>query len=398
MVRSTKMYFPLTLSQWMVSLADGLLLPFVNIYMVHTLRFGPALAGTILGISGLGLLVGQLPGGALADRFGVKAVIVIGLFLAALANVAASLTHSPVLFAISYGTSLLASGGTSPAFYQAAMHVAEKKNLQSAGTLIAAQNGGMAGGALLALPLLLSAHLHALFIVAGVVDIIGGVIAMSFLSMEPLDRPRTPFRLSDWIYVPPRRQRIFWPIALAGFLTGILYSQMWSTVPTVWIHAGSPTIFALMWFFNGLAIFLLERRISRGLENRNPFWWMAGASIIYALAIAIFSVGVSLLTLILSFAILTSAEMLYEPFPPVFFAAAAPRGLKARYQGAGNLANATGVVIGPVVGDMLLQWNGTQVVWTAMALLGSMAALSVLRARRTQSGPGLSAETQLLSN
>ncbi len=384
MIRSTKRDYSLTLSQWMVSLAEGLLIPFVNIYMVHTLGFHPALAGTILGVSGLGLLVSQLPGGALADRFGVKIVIAAGLFLAGIANAVTSLTRNPVLLAISYGTSLLASGGTSPAFYQAATRAAEKRNLQSVGALIAAQNGGVAGGALLALPLLLSTHLHAIFVFAGAVDVIGGFVAVSFLDREPEDKPRVPFRLSDWVYLPPRNQRAFWPIAFAGFLTGVLYSQMWSTVPTVWVHAGvPPMVFALLWFFNGAAIFALERRISRGLEHRNAYWWMAGASAIYAAAMGICAIGVGLITLILSFLILTAGELLYEPFPPAFYAAVAPRGLKARYQGAGNFASATGVVAGPVIGDMLLQWNGTQVLWTVMVLLGSMAAITVLHARTT---------------
>ena len=370
----------------MVSLADGLLIPFVNLYMVHSLGFQPALAGAILGLSGLGLVLGQLPGGALADRFGYRRVIVIGFLVAGLANLSALVTRNPIVFGISYGIALFASGSMSPAFYQVASQIKTQSNLRSVGTLIAAQNGGIAMGALLAWPLVAS-NMHEIFLAAAFLDAGGALMAVWLVraSQAIPPAPRTPFRLSDWIYLPPRGKRLFWPIALAGFLTGVLYSQMWSTVPTVWVKTGgSASIFSLLWFFNGASIFLVERRISRGLERCNPFFWLAGASVIYGLAVGIFNIGMSLATLCASFAVLTLAEMLYEPLPPVFYATAAPGGMKARYQGAGNLANALGIVLGPVIGELLLQGGRQQFVWTLMAVLGVLAAVSVLSARRSE--------------
>lgn len=371
----------------MVSLADGLLIPFVNLYMVHSLKFDPALAGAILGLSGLGLVLGQLPGGALADRFGYRRVIVIGFLVAGLANLSALVTRNPIVFGISYGIALFASGSMSPAFYQVAAQIGTQSNLRSVGTLIAAQNGGIAMGALAAWPLV-AHNMHDIFLVASLLDVGGALLAIWLVrATQPVPPPTPrPFRLSDWMYIPPRGQRTFWPIALAGFLTGLLYSQMWSTVPTVWVKAGgNASVFSILWFANGAVIFLVERRISRGLERRNPFGWLAGASVIYGLAVGIFNIGVSLTTLCASFAVLTLAEMLYEPLPPMFYAKAAPRGMKARYQGAGNLANSLGIVMGPVVGDLLLQGGRLQIVWTLMAVLGVLAALAVMSARRSES-------------
>ncbi len=383
MIRSTNVLFPVVFSQWLVSLADGLLLPFVNLYMVRDLGFHPALAGTVLGLAGVGLIIGQLPGGALADRYGTRPVIVAGLLVGGTADFAASLTHNPILFALSYGTSLLSAGIMSPAFYQAVTRMQRAENLRSVSFLIAAQNGGIAGGALLALPLV-SAHLHDIFYAAAVVDAIGACVATVFIRGDSAHRSPAPFKLRDWLYLPPRGPRTFWPIALAGFLTGVIYSQMWSTVPTVWANSGGRvTAFALLWVFNGGAIFFLEPRISRSLERRrNPLSWVAGASLIYAASVGVFAFGVGLGTIILGFVVLTSAELLYEPFPPTFYADAAPRGLTARYQGAGNLANAAGIMIGPVVGDSLLQWTHATTVWVAMVFLGGLAAFSVLHAQR----------------
>lgn len=388
MIRNTSKLAPIVCSQGLVSLADGLLIPFVSLYLVRNLGLSPVLAGTILGLSGIGLIVGPIVGGALADRWGGRPTIIMGLAMAGSADVVAALTREPWLFALAYGLSLLASGSMGPAFYQAALKIGGSRPLRSAATLIAVQNGGIAAGALLAWPLL-GAHLWDIFILAASVDGIGTGLALLFVRESAQQAPFTTFRWGDWIYLPPLNQRQFWPIAMAGLLTGVLYSQMWSTVPTAWIEGKTTTsFFALLWFVNGAAIFMAERRVARLLERYNPYVWMATASLLYAVAIGLLNITMSLATLIFSFVILTLGELIYEPFPPTLYGAAAPAHLKARYQGAGNLAAATGLVIGPIIGELLLQWGGARVVWSAMMLVGVGAALAVQLGRiRAQKHP-----------
>jgi MFS family permease len=126
---------------------------------------------------------------------------------------------------------------------------------------------------------------------------------------------------------------------------------------------------------------MAEQRVSRLLERYNPYAWMAVACLVYAVAVSLFNIRMGLITLISSFVILTLAELIYEPFPPTLYAKAAPLHLKARYQGAGNLAAATGLVIGPVVGELLLQWGGARTVWSVMTVAGIGAAIAVHQGR-----------------
>ncbi|MDA8206219.1 MAG: aminotransferase class III-fold pyridoxal phosphate-dependent enzyme [Thermaerobacter sp.] len=381
-IRYTKELLPVIFSQWIVSLADGVLIPFVSIYLVRDLGLAPAWVGIIVGISGLGIVAGQLPGGALADRLGVSRMIVVGLTVAACANLLAGLTRNPVLFGAAYGVAFFASASISPAFYgAAAAQVGQGKNLRSVGLLITAQNGGIAAGALVAWPFL-SMHLGSIFFLAAFIDVVGIGVAWRFVTRPQPDRGPRAFQWSDWISLPPRENRMFWPVALAGFLLGVLYSQMWSTVPIVWAHrAGAASVFALLWFLNGAAIFTCERPIARALEHRSPKFWMAAAGIIYGMALGLFNLGDTLPVLVVSFGVLTLAELIYEPFPPTFYSAAAPTGHQARFQAAGNVTNAAGLVVGPVIGDLLLQWNRPDLVWSLMAVLGLLSALSIVRAR-----------------
>ncbi|PSR23886.1 MAG: hypothetical protein C7B45_00970 [Sulfobacillus acidophilus] len=380
MIRNSTKLFPIVFSQGMVSLAEGLLIPFVSLYLVRSLGLSPVLAGTILGVSGIGLILGPIVGGALADRCSPRLVIVSGLAWAGSANVVAAVTHDLWLFAFAYGLSLLASSSISPALYQTALKSAGHP-LRSTATLIAVQNGAVAAGALVAWPLL-GSHIGNIFVLAATVNGMGAILALILVGPSTQPAASPSFQWVDWIYLPSLKERQFWSIAAAGFLTGVLYSQMWSTVPTAWLEGQTATgFFALLWFLNGCAIFIAEQRVSRLLERYNPYVWMTAACLVYAFAVGLLNIKMSLITLVTSFVMLTLAELIYEPFPPTLYAKAAPLHFKARYQGAGNLAAATGLVIGPIVGELLLQWGGDRTVWSAMTIIGVCAALVVHQGR-----------------
>src|SRR6186997_1588517 len=68
------------------SLGSTLLFPFFALYITQKFGVGMTQAGILLGMSSLFGLIGSLMGGALADRFGRRKLILFGLVFSALSS------------------------------------------------------------------------------------------------------------------------------------------------------------------------------------------------------------------------------------------------------------------------------------------------------------------------
>src|SRR5690349_23362538 len=91
--RLNKIYYEFPRLFWIVvatSFIDGiggtLLFPFFALYITQKFGVGMTQAGVLLGISSLFGLVGSILGGAIADRFGRRQLILFGLTSSALSS------------------------------------------------------------------------------------------------------------------------------------------------------------------------------------------------------------------------------------------------------------------------------------------------------------------------
>lgn len=90
------MYGVLVLVSFIERLGANILWPFFTLYITGRFEVGMTQAGLVLGAFSAFGLIGNILGGALADKFGRKSVILIGLVFSALSTLSLGLvTVSP---------------------------------------------------------------------------------------------------------------------------------------------------------------------------------------------------------------------------------------------------------------------------------------------------------------
>jgi len=104
---------PLPASFWalwtglLVNRAATFVVPFLGLYLVRERGFSAAVAGQIMALYGLGSALSGPLGGALADRFGRKPTMLLGLLSSAAAVAGLAVARAPVILAALTFTSAL---------------------------------------------------------------------------------------------------------------------------------------------------------------------------------------------------------------------------------------------------------------------------------------------------
>lgn len=83
----------------------GILFGFVPVYL-NSIGYDPFASGLIIGAGTLAYLAVQPPAGALADRFGTRATIIVGLLSSSISILAMTFTQGPLLIAMIIGGGL----------------------------------------------------------------------------------------------------------------------------------------------------------------------------------------------------------------------------------------------------------------------------------------------------
>ncbi len=384
----------LMVAQFFYALGDGFLYPFVAFFLTRDFHLSMADAGLLMGLVGIGYIVGQLPSGYFTDRYGARLVAALAYAVASISIIAAGLVHNLWLWTCLYGLGLIMVGAAFPAVIQAiTLSVKQDNRTQGYSAVILAQNAGIIIGPLLGLSLALY-QFQWIFWIDGICLGVSSVLLLRGVSRRSFPShlsPSTSF-VSFWrscLYFPPWKKSEFWTVALGGTLMGVIYSQLVSTLPMEMEHSMSVLHwYGLLWAMNGALITILQWPVSFVLRHWNRRLWMGLGAVLYTFAMIVLGVGGDIFLVAVAFLIVTLGELIYEPLPPTEYAAQAPTGYGARYQGAGSFFSAFGMVIGPILGSALLANAGHLVLWLAMGAFGLIAA--VLVAHRPPSYAGVS--------
>ncbi|MCY0908891.1 MAG: MFS transporter [Sulfobacillus thermotolerans] len=374
----------LVVAQFFYALGDGFLYPFVVFYLTRDLHLSTAHAGLLMGIAGIGYIAGQLPAAYLSDRFGPRRISVVSYAIAAVAVMTAGLVHTVWVWTLAYGLTLMMVGAAFPAVIHAmTLHVKPEHRTQGYSLLLLSQNAGIIVGPLVGLSLALY-QFQWIFWIDAICLVISSLVLTrgipQIVPARPMDSPRAHVSIwRTWLYFPPWKQSGFWSVALGGTLIGIIYSQLMSTLPMEMEHTvGILRWYGLLWAMNGALITVLQWPVSRVLRHGNRRFWMGLGAILYAAAMILLGMSAEIMLIVAAFVIVTLGELIYEPLPPTEYAAQAPKGYGARYQGAGSFFSAFGMVIGPVLGGVLLADAGHLVLWLAMGACGLIATWLIM--------------------
>jgi MFS family permease len=368
---------------------------FLNVFLVLYLTasgYGPALAGLALGAVGIGNFLGNVVGGAVADRVGRRATIVVSMF-----GYGLSVAFVPFTGNIWLIMGMVSVVGFFAQLYRPAAGAmlvdvlpADQRVLGFA-VLRLAINVGMAIGP--AVGGLVSEYSYTwIFIGEAVASLTFGVLALVALTeTRPVEadasedagatqpdaaraRPANGYRA-----VARDRPYLFFLAAMVA--ATFVYSQAVVTLPLHVTDAGfSNAFYGLLLSVNALVIVFLELPLTRFTERRAPLRVIAFGLVVLGVGFGLTGLSHTEALLLGTVLLWTVAEMIYTPVAAAYPGQVAPAQLRGRYQGAEALAHTLGQVLGPVVGGTLYGLS-SGLHWTVCAVVGAAGAGLVLLAR-----------------
>jgi MFS family permease len=358
--------------------------PFLAMYLEDR-GVDMAVIGLVMALGPLGSALGNLVGGQLADRWGRKPMLVLGMAVGGLATAGfafATATWQFVLLFIGQGFFGALSG---PAYSAAITDLAPPEKRNAAFALSrTTHNVGAAVGPLLGA---LVTYRAPMFAITGLADLAFALVFL-FLGVESLPesvkaelkkaKDKVAARLQarkEWRAVLSDKALLFF--TLAGLVSTVAYSQMYSTYSLfVKDFAVNPEqVYARALSLNGWMVVLGQMRLTHLIRS-----WSAGrilvvGSLIYAFSYAFLGYPGDLWYILVGVFIWTIGEMVISPAQMTFVADIAPEELRGRYMGFSSISWTVGSFIAAPIGTWLLKHYGGTVM---MLTMSAIALVSVV--------------------
>jgi MFS family permease len=376
------------------SFGNGIVLPFVVIYLHNVRGISFAAAGLALSVGAVAALFTGISVGSLVDRVGGRNTLLTGLFLQAVCFALFPLVREPwqafVLLAVEGagtacfwpGQSTLLSRLTTPERTSAAFALQR-----------ISMNLGMGLGSLVGGLIASTAHPTS-FTVLFLLDAATFFVFVGLLTTIREPRPptvdeATPREAQGYRAV--LRDRNF--LALTGLnvlFVAVGYEVFALLPPFAKNYADvSERWVGFIWLANTLLIVLIQLPVSKALEGRRRMPALALMSVLFGVSALIvlaggiwFTATAAALVFVAATLVFGVGETLQGPTQAPLVADLAPDHLRGRYFALGSMSWSVGSVLGPAVGGPLLGWHPLAV-WPIAAGVCVVAAVGCLLLERS---------------
>ncbi|MDQ7095251.1 MFS transporter [Desulfosporosinus sp. PR] len=360
------------------SIGNSLMWPLNSLFMHNILGRTLTEAGTLLALQSAASLLGQFLSGFMADRFGAKKVMMVGLVGAVLT--VGSIGLFPVWNVYAPGFILF---GLAQAFIfvplNALLHtVWPEGGRRGFNLLYVSNNAGVAigtaiGGMIAQVSFRLTFSLNA---IAFIIYFL--IVSVGISEQKPLLRGSSAKRQTEHL-MKDRSFKVL--LALGGgiFFVWGAYIQLVAILPVVMNQLGfSLFSYSVLWTLNGVFIVTLQPLINWVIRTwarsfQRQFYL---SSILLAIGFIIIWGKLPYVSYIIAMLILTLGEMLILPAVPAASAQLAPPGKTGAYQGVVGGSSAGGRMVGPLLGGIIYDCGGGSSVW--ILALAFMAASSIM--------------------
>ena len=382
-------FWVLMLGTFIDHIGAFMLLPFFALYI--TQHFGLSMTGLggILFVFAISGTIGGFLGGALADKFGRRSIILFGILFSGASSLLMGFIDSLVIFIVIVMVVGLLQDIGGPA--QSAL-VADvlPQHRQSEGFAIwrvvvniSAVIGPLIGG------ILASSNFRLLFIGDALLSFVTAIIV--FLALpETKPKPKEGYVPQSLLQtaIDYRRvlaDRLFMAFILIGILSVMVYSQMNTTMPVFLrdIHNMPPENYSYLIALNATLVVLLQFGITRKTKEYQPLIMLALGVFCLAFGFAMYGFGGGLLYFAVAMVIITIGEMIIAPVGQAFVARLAPEEMRGRYMAMFGFSWAFPFAIGPLAAGLITDQISFYWVWYAAGIVGLIctAAYLLLHAR-----------------
>lgn len=358
--------------------------PFFALYVTQRFGVGMTEAGVLFTLFSVSGFAGNMLGGALADRFGRKGMVLFGLVFSALSNVTMGFVGSLVTFYFLAAFVGLLSDVAGPAHgAMVADLLPEHQRAEGFGMLRVVANvawiiGPTVGG------LLASRSYLSLFLLDACASLLTAAIVLRFL---PETRPearqvtrRETLGATFAGYFRVARDGAFISFVLMAALMNLVYLQMYSTLSVYLrdVHGVPPQGYGFLTSANAILVVLTQFWVTRRIRRYPPMVMMAAGTLLYLIGFLSYGFVTVYAAFLAAMMIITVGEMIVVPISSALVARFAPEDMRGRYIAIAGLSWGIPSAIGPLAAGIILDNYNPNLVWYAAGLLAAVAAAGFL--------------------
>jgi MFS family permease len=374
----------LTLATFIDMLGTFLLFPFFTRYIIIHFGVGMIEAGFLLSIFSVGNIFGSTIGGALADKYGRRRMILIGLTVSGIGSIFMGLVNDLNIFYLLAGFLGLVGNFGGPARQAMVADLLPKEKLSEGfGILRVAFNLSAVIGPLLG-GFLASFSYMFLFILDATSSIITAIIVYTVIpetkpqlkddtSEETVIKTIIGYKdvIKDWKFM------LFLGISA---ITVLVYMQMNSTLSVfLWVEYSFPDqSFGWLLSMNALMVVVFQFWVTRKVSKYAPMKMMAFGTIFLMIGFSMYGFISEPYLFFIAMGIITVGEMIVYPIGQRTAASFAPEDKRGRYMAMYAFQWTIPNLFGAIAAGFIMEYIGPNWVWYIAGILSLIAILGFL--------------------
>ena len=384
-VKATYQEFPLefwilVIANFIDSIGGTMIFPFFALYVTQRFSVGMTQAGILIAIFSVSGFVGSMLGGALADRFGRRNLVLFGLVFSALSSVAMGFVGQLyVFYALAVVVGLLSNIAGPARQAMVADLLPEEKRAEGFGVLRVARNlawivGPTIGGLLATRSYLL------LFILDAITSVITAVIVYKLvpetMPEETEEQAQESFLSTLAGYRAVFADRTYIAFILVSMLMLIPYVQIYNTLSVYLrdVHDVPVRGYGFLMSLNAGIVVLLQFWLIRKLRPFAPMLLMVVGTLLYMIGLTMYGFVAIYALFAAAMVIITFGEMIITPQGQSLAANFAPTDMRGRYLALFGLSWTIASAVGPTAAGLIMDNYNPDWIWYASGIISAVAA------------------------
>jgi MFS family permease len=378
-----RLFWVVVMTRFIDALGGTILFPFFSLYVTQKFGVGMMQAGILLGMNSFFALAGSTVGGALADRFGRRKIILFGLVFSALSSLSLGLVDTiQLMYPLIIIVGLLASVAHPAHEAMLADVLPESKRQEGYGILRVVFNYAWIVGTALG-GLIATRSFLALFVIDAVISCIVAAILFRLLPetkpkvQDEAEHKQESFWETIKGYRVVLRDLAFMGFVASGMLALIVYIQQYGSLAVYLrdVHGIDSQGYGIILSITGLQVVLFQFWISRRIRHRPPFLMMMVGAGIFAVGIFLYGIVSGFWMFVIAAMIVCFGEMFYFPTSQVVAAGFAPKEMRGRYMAIAGFISSVPNAIGPGAAGYVLDHLDPHLLWYIGGFLCVISAL-----------------------
>ena len=371
----------LVLATFIDRLGFFLMFPFFALYMTAHFNVGMIEVGILFSIFSAGNIIGGTIGGALADKYGRRTILLIGLIGSGVSSILMGLVDDlNIFYILAAFMGLIGNFGGPARQAMVADLLPQEKQAKGFGILRVAVNLSATIGPILGGFIASQSYLF-LFIADAVSSLITGVIVFFVIPETKPEKKEGEVEesvvktvigykevLKDWRYM------LFLSVSA---ITVIVYMQMNATLSVFLrdVHGFPTEYFGFLLSMNAVMVVVFQLWITGKLSKYSPMKVMAIGTLFYMVGFSLYGFVSEPYLFFIAMAFITIGEMIEMPIGQTATASFAPEDKRGRYMAVFGFHWAIPNLFGVLLAGLVMEYIGPNWVWYFAGILSLFAAV-----------------------